>query len=576
MNPVLSRFIDRYGTYVAIAALAVLVLAVAPSQRQAPADEFAVGGGAVLGGGAGGVGVDGAGGDGGDTDQGGAGGGGAAGGGAGTGTGGGDAGSAGPRPGGLGPGASAVQGRILGEDCSRREILGPDMPCRPIWEGDNGGATFRGVSGEQINVLFYSEASIEFVDTALRGAGLSDSEQEAREAQELLRRWFNENFETYGRHVTLEFVQGRAEYTDAAAQRADAVRYAQEHEAFAIAATVANNRDFMDELARQQVICLGCGIQQLGTFYSERAPFIYSLLGDAETTNAGIAEYIVKKLGRESTADFAGLGIRGQPRRYGIFFPQEVYAGNAQDLRERMEAAGIPVTRMVGYVSDINTAAQQAVNAIQQMRAAGVTSLLCVCDPVAPLFLTEAAQSQQYHPEWIQTGYFGQDLDAVARFYNQEQWSRSFGPAVIPPSDDPENSSPYRLWRQEKGEGRVPLTMSAAWAPILTVFTALELAGPALDPGTFRDAMFSIRIEHTSKFVPQVSWGPDDFGGIDDAYEVWWSPNATGPDGQRGTYMTVNNGRRYVPGGWPATPTMVFRPECTAAGSCGAEPGPGN
>lgn len=575
-----SQFFDRFGTYLAIAALGALVLVVAPSTREDTVNQFAgdVEGGFSSGGDfstddTGGTDFGGAG-DGGATDGSGGSGGSGTGGGAG-GDGGGPDQAAAPSP--AEQQVAAGEGRIVGEDCARQAILGPDYPCRPIWEGNNGGATFKGVSGEQINVLFYGEASIEFVDTALAGADLADNPQDAKAAQDLLRKWFNENFETYGRTVTLEFVEGRAEAGDAAGQRADAVRYAQEDEAFSIVSTVANNRDFMDELARQQVLCVGCGIQQPGDFYRGRAPFIYSLLGDAETTNKGIAEFIAKKLGHPSTADFAGLGVQGNDRKYGIFFPQEVYAKNAEDLKARMEASGIPVTKMVGYASDINTATQQAVNAIQQMRSAGVTSLLCVCDPVAPLFLTEAAEAQQYNPEWIQTGYFGQDLDLAARFYDQNQWSRNFGPGVIPPSDDPENASGSKLWRQEKGDGRVPLTMTATFSPILTFFSAIEAAGPRLDPGTFRDAMFNeVRVEYTGKFTPQVSWSPNDYGGVDDAYEIWWNPNKNGPDGDRGTYETVNDGRRYLPGQWPATPTQAFKPECTAAGSCGAQRGPGS
>jgi hypothetical protein len=36
------------------------------------------------------------------------------------------------------------------------------------------------------------------------------------------------------------------------------------------------------------------------------------------------------------------------------------------------------------------------------------------------------------------------------------------------------------------------------------------------------------------------------------AAEMWWDPNATGSDGQAGSYRYLNNGARHTFGGWPA------------------------
>ena len=337
------------------------------------------------------------------------------------------------------------------------------------------------------------------------------------------------------------------------------------------------DENFIDELARQKVPCIGCGLQPAGKFYRDRQPYLYGLLADGDITNENIADYIASKLGRSSKATFAGLGVQGQERKYGIFFPSTLYGANAKDLEQRLASKGIKVTRSVGYSSDINTAQQQATNAIQQMSQAGVTTLMCVCDPVAPVFLTSAATQQQYNPEWLQTAYYGQDLDLVARFYDQTQWAHSFGPGQIPPGGPPEEGAPWKAYRKESGDktGKVPNTVGYIWSPVSLAFAAIENNGANLNPFTMQDTIFNvIKIKNINKFAPEFGYGPMDLGGIDDAQEIWWDANGMGPDGVKGTYRGVNDYRRFVRGTWPATPTQAFKPECTGRGTCGAAPGP--
>lgn len=466
-------------------------------------------------------------------------------------------------------------GQITGEDCGRRDVLGPKANCKPVWKGANTGNDYRGVSKDTITIVFYNAKPIPFVDQALQGSGYADSQQEAEESRRVMEDWFNKNYQTYNRRVKIVFYNSQADANDSAANRADAVKIAKEVKAFAVVAVTLTQPDLIDELARQGVECFGCGLQLTNKYYRAHAPFVWGLLPDSDRTNALIAEYIAKKLGRTSKADFAGTGIQGQPRKYGIFFPRELYAEQADNLKARLAKNGIPVAQMVGYASDLNTAAQQATNAIQQMRNAGVTSVMCVCDPVAPVFLTKAATQQAYFPEWIQTGYYGQDLDLVARFYDQEQWRHNFGPAVIPTLDKPENGAPYKVWKKYHPTGRVPSTIGALWAPTTLFMSVVENAGARLNPATARDTMYQvIKVDYTNKFTPLVTYGPNDYGGIDDAAEFWWDPDSNGSDGQRGTYRGVNDYRRYDVGQWPTSPTQAFKKECLPRGSCGAKPGP--
>jgi hypothetical protein len=96
----------------------------------------------------------------------------------------------------------------------------------------------------------------------------------------------------------------------------------------------------------------------------------------------------------------------------------------------------------------------------------------------------------------------------------------------------------------------------------------LQGLGPEVTPERFQATIFASGVDPGDVLNPQLSWGdhgiwPEtDYSGIDDQTEVWWDPEATGPDeiGNDGTGMWAyaNGGQRYLPGEWPEEPPSVF------------------
>ncbi len=103
------------------------------------------------------------------------------------------------------------------------------------------------------------------------------------------------------------------------------------------------------------------------------------------------------------------------------------------------------------------------------------------------------------------------------------------------------------------------------------LFAGIQSAGPDLTPETFRDALFSSLPVPGGLSNPGVSWGEHgwwpspDYAALDDMTELWWDPDATGPDERaeegQGMYQYVDGGARYMPGDWPDTPPRVFDPD---------------
>ena len=65
-------------------------------------------------------------------------------------------------------------------------------------------------------------------------------------------------YQTYGRKVNLKFLRASGESSDAVAARADAVKAAEEDNAFAVWGGPVLTRAWTDELNARGVVCLGC------------------------------------------------------------------------------------------------------------------------------------------------------------------------------------------------------------------------------------------------------------------------------------------------------------------------------
>ena len=150
----------------------------------------------------------------------------------------------------------------------------------------------------------------------------------------------------------------------------------------------------------------------------------------------------------------------------------------------------------------------------------------------------------------------------------------TFGVSSLPVAQKPQTSQWWQAYKSIDPTTDPPLDAPLDFYSLLLAFSGLEGAGPKLDPGTFADGMFRIRLLSDSPLVPSFFYRATDYGGIKDTQEVWGDPKAIAPDGQPGHYQSVDGGHRYLLGQWPTTPTAVFDPRCLPLGSCGAPNAP--
>src|SRR3546814_19054787 len=69
----------------------------------------------------------------------------------------------------------------------------------------------------------------------------------------------------------------------------------------------------------------------------------------------------------------------------------------------------------------------QATRIIADFKDRGITTIICGCDPILPVFLSGVANRERYFPEFIITGTALADADIVGQLWKPEFASHAFG-----------------------------------------------------------------------------------------------------------------------------------------------------
>jgi hypothetical protein len=433
---------------------------------------------------------------------------------------------------------------------------------------DNGGATYPGVTADEVTVVVYipqeSDPILDFITAPINA---DDTGDQVEATYEVFADMFNASVQTYGRTVRLEFLHASGGAADEVAARADAVKAMEEMGAFAVWGGPVLSNGWTQEIKARGGVCVGCpGI-------ADAAPAAFTATASGGQTRQHMAEYITKKLAGHPAAFAGDPALQVEPRVFGHLWidsgSTDAQSG-ADDLAERLAAGGVNLAEQVGYELNPITLQEQASTIITRLKAAGVTSVILGGDPIAPKTFTEVATAQAYFPEWILGTGTLQDANAFGRTYDQRQWAHAFGISSLPARVATGLSAAdvlYKWWA-----GTLPPaddTVQVLWPQPAIFFTGLQGAGPNLTPESFRDGLFAGDVPTPAITQPAVTfgdhglWDDTDFNGIDDFTEIWWDAAATGDDELRkpgtGMYQFVDGGRRFLPGEWPSD-LKVFDP----------------
>jgi len=462
--------------------------------------------------------------------------------------------------------AAVANGIRAGADCAGGTLqaaISPYSPSCVDFSGTNGGATSRGVSTSTITVAMrdsdMGSGDKKNNNSALakkaREAGISSSPEAKKLTLDTLLAYFNKTYQTYGRTVKIVPYTGRgaqaAEFAGGGqeAANADALKVGQEIGAFAdISATT---QPYLDALVRQQVLAIG-GLHLPASYYRSKAPYAWGQLIDCTTLMTSASDLLAKRFPAGTPAARAGsTALRQAPRKYALLVPDDpVYARCIAEAQPQLKAAGITFAKQIRYALDFSSMQQQAPNMAAQLKAAGITTVVLVTDPLLPYFLTAAATQQNFWPEWFVTGTIGTDADVAGQFYDNQQWQNAYGQSYLTGFNSGKGSEAYKAYktlRQDEPTNMVDLV----YQTLLMLFTGIEEAGPNLTPQTFQQGMFSWG-PHLGAYG-RWSFGPNDFTSVDDATEIYFDPRAISAfNSKPGRWVVLNGGKRFRGTGWPA------------------------
>ncbi|MEA2682565.1 MAG: hypothetical protein QOK05_893, partial [Chloroflexota bacterium] len=447
-------------------------------------------------------------------------------------------------------------------------------PCVPKWPGgNNGGATYQGVTADKIEIVYYREKDNPVVAQIEKQIGVYSDPNDQEAYSKAAEKFINSRYDFYGRKVHIDMY--RSASCDTAPPKGDCFRNDvralndQFHPFGVIYENNSNVPEFHDEATRLGIVSLGGWHFSDQVFNIPHRPFHYDVYmgGDSQAEITG--EYWCKRLANKPAkfaGDEPGSTLRTKVRKVAIITQDTpVNKPSGQHLADVIHKCdpNFDMRDFIQYSPDISTATQQANTQVAQLKADNVTSVLFFGDPIAPLYFTKACSSQQWYPEHVLVGSGLIDYDVLGRLYDSEQWKHAFGPSDIPTPLPLDKSDAAIVWHAAGNPGPIYSAANLPWSYFNTMANGLELAGPHLDPGTLERGALTApplndyRQTHDQYHALTV-FRPGKYTAITDQREVYWDANATSlVDGQKGAYVPLNNGARYAPGTWPSgEPTL--------------------
>jgi len=428
--------------------------------------------------------------------------------------------------------------------------------CVPAFSGNNGGATGQGVTPSTITLTYrLANSSQQSAVDALAGSANINQTDLVADMQTYVN-YFNTQFELYGRKVVFKTYQGQGDYLEEdqgqnlGATQADAVT-AHDLGAFGdVTFALEASEPYEADLAQEHVISFSSvGMPQ--SFYQQYAPYEYSVEGPSGTVGLQEASAVICDRLAGMPAIFAGdATYQHQNRKFGIIYPQTPYYQQEVDTAETgLAACGVKPAKVIGYSINVSEYEQEAVSSMAEMKAAGVTTLLCACDPIYPILLTQAASQQNWNPEWFAISYG----DPVSRDYQQSEWAHSVAGGVQFPQ--PSTTQAYQAY-QLANPGHQPAETPPSSPPyyyvayyeLMEVFAGLQAAGPDLTAANFERGEFSLPASIPGDPVGgRWIYGQNVFDPVSSFSMVWWNPSAASKfDGSQGAYQWCNGGQTYL------------------------------
>src|SRR4051812_20934791 len=376
-------------------------------------------------------------------------------------------------------------------------------PCVPGIPGaaftNNGATTWQGVTNKQIELVVYVADYGAEVDQILKAQGLYYNANDAKTWNAAYAKFINSHYQLYGRQLHIDTIQGgcRTVPPDYPCLIKDMDSLVAKYHPYGVLWDTTVCSQCFAELYRLHVVNFG-GSGFSDAFHNANAPYSYDAGESSTRIELGLASWWCQQMtsqgGSGRTAIFAGPqnraeDFRNKARVLGVISTND--PDNEDTVKNVLYPAlkrgcGESVNHEYFYAQDINTATQQSQAAAAAMNTPSnpATSVVCLCDPVAPQFGQNAFATDNYWPESILASDQTMDWDSNAQTYSQGgqgpglacpnpgkgcPWDGAIGLGAEGAQESPDNTPGVKVWRIASGQKGLPKN---GQAPSLTIVWA--------------------------------------------------------------------------------------------------------
>jgi hypothetical protein len=492
----------------------------------------------------------------------------------------------------LGSGDKPIVKRCVGDPA--RQTEDPNSPpCVPFFTGDNGGATFRGVTKDEINVAVYRDAHITEggddgaedsppsgeicdIDSApndpdnvgcINGTGTAEHSDNV--VVRALARYFNDRFQTYNRHVHFYVYWSAA--GGPVGRRSDVQDMYERIKPFAaIDWTIFGDTEpFIEAAVKRQISIYASYASVPNATYRQNAPYMWSFWPDVEHAVGLYVDYVCKRVAPFKVSHSGNTADQGKPRKYGLLSTSDAgYKGNRffAELATKKLKQGCPNGARLDIVGEYNyprngwstdthpDAISAARENIATMQADQVTTILWLTG-----YETEhskAADSANWYPEWVLAGDAFNDQIEENSYQNDRAWAHAWTLSSQLREDKTAEVPCRQAYREGDPFGGQADELSACglYRSFFMLFRGIQVAGPFLTPDAVDEGNHSIsRTESTNPYIASCFYDPGDFTCVKDAQESYWDadePNPNDDPSIDGCWRMTKLGERHLAGTW--------------------------
>ncbi len=441
----------------------------------------------------------------------------------------------------------------------------PYSPPCVAFSGSNGGATSPGVTASQINVSYRITADSEsFQQTlaSLGGANITDTTADIERTINALATYFDNHFQLYGRKLNIEYFNGQGSITNellgTGQQQADADAVTASQSEHAFAELNGASEPYDTALAAQHVLSFGAPYLS-ASFMGQYAPYMWSIATEGNDVVSAVNDFYLKSFAT-GDAQYAGGALATQTRKVAIIAPSNPwYQSSVTGAVAQAQAAGHPFAQTISYQLNLGTLSSQAANIVSELQNDGITTIICGCDPVFPVYLTSRAQEQGYTPEWVVAGVALTDADIVGQLFQQNEWSHAFGVTFAGPTEPKQDTFGYAAYKSIDPNSEPANSVDLIYEQMYEMMIGLQEAGPDLTPANFEAGMRAYPGSQAgASNALYGTWGfpAGHYTPQEDAAIIYWNPTKISAyNDKQGAYVVGTT--RYRTGSFPSAPIPV-------------------